>query len=493
MSGPALTRQIGLVAIGRGALALSTFAVSALLSWNWTPAEMGIYRTVWYLANTLFPFFLLGFPTSFLYFFPRLKTAGQQALVLQAGLCLALSGLLLGLLLTWGGPYLSFLLDFETRPLTQELQLYLGAFMPYACFWIAGGLAEPALVAAGRPQWQAWLGMGMAAAQLGLAVVALVGAWQVQTVLWGFSLLGGVRLAAAAWLVSRAVGWRTVGWSSEGLGAYLHYCLPVALGDVVGSLSRAVDRLVVLWFFSTETFAFYDLGAIEIPVSLLLASATTVLIPQVSRLYSEGRRADIAALWSEAVRRLSLVVLPAFFLLFFLAGPLISVLLPLAYVNSAWVMRIFLLALPLRCAIYNPLLVGMGKARWAWWVGAGDLVLNIVLSVLLSKALLTGWPAWAFLGPALATVIATYAQVAVLLGLIASHLGWGVRQLLPWAHLGRVALVSALAGLSGWGVALLVGPPLAQVLVGAVVFGGVLLLGARPEDREVFLKLQKSR
>ena len=493
MSGPALTRQIGLVAIGRGALTLSTLAVTTLLSWGWAPAEMGTYRTVWYLVYTLFPFFLLGFPTSFLYFFPRLKTAGQQALVLQAGLCLALSGLLLALLLTWGGPYLSFLLDFETRPLTQDLQVYLRAFVPYAFFGIAGGLAEPALVAAGRPQWQAWLGIGTAAGQLGLAVVALAGAWQVQTVLWGFSLLGGVRLAVAAWLVSSAVGWRTASWNSGGLGAYLRYGLPVALGDVVGSISRAVDRLVVLLFFSTETFAFYDLGAIEIPVSLLLASATTVLIPQVSRLYGEGRRADIAVLWSEAVRRLSLVVLPVFFLLFFLAGPLIGVLLPKAYENSAWVMRIFLLALPLRCAVYNPLLVGMGRARWAWWVGAGDLLLNVALSVLLSKMLLTGWPAWAFLGPAVATVISTYVQVVLLVGLIAWHLGWGVRDLLPWAHLGRVALVSALAGLAGWGSSLLLDPPLAQVLLGSAVFGGVLLLGARPEDRGVFLKLLKPR
>lgn len=486
MSGPRLTRQIGLVAVGRAALALSTFAVSAVLSWTWTPAELGTYRTVWYLANTLFPFFLLGFPTSFLYFFPRLKTPGQQALVLQAGLCLAGSGALLALLLKWGGPHLSFLLDFETRPLTQELQVYLGAFVPYVFFWVAGGLGEPALVAAGRPQWQAWMSLGVAVGQLGMAVAAVIGGWQVEQVLWGFSALGGVRLGCAVWLVSRAVGWGEGTWSSAGLGAYLRYSLPVALGDAVGSVSRAVDRLVVLWFFSTETFAFYDLGAIEIPVSLLLTSVTTVLIPQVSALYAQGHREAIGALWSAAVQRLSLVVLPLFFLLFVLAESLVAVVFPREYGQSAWVMRAFLLALPLRCAIYNPLLVGMGKASWALWVGGGDLLLNMGLSLLFTQLLLTWWPAWAFLGPALATVFSTYVQVVLLVGLIAWHLRMGLSRLLPWRHLGRVSLVCALAGALSWGSTLLAASPLVDLVVGTALFGAVLLLGSRPEDRQVF-------
>lgn len=486
MAGERLAHQVGMVALGRGVSTLSTLAVSAILTWSWTQGEMGAYRAVWTLGNTLIPLFLLGFPTSFLYFFPRLKTPGQQLLVLQAGLCLAASGLLLALLLHLAGPHLAFLLDYEASPAGRELGVYLGAFLPYTCFWVAGGLAEPALVAAGRSRWQAGVSLGVAAAQLGLALAAAAGGWGVEQVLWGFSVLGAGRLAAGAWLVYRAVGWGEAGWRGAGLGAYLRYSLPVALGDAVGSLSRAADRLVVLWFFSTETFAFYDLGAIEVPVSVLLASATTVLIPQVSALYTQGRTEAIGALWSAAVQRLSLVVLPLFFLLAVLAGPLIGVLFPQQYGQSAWVMRVFLLALPLRCAIYNPLLVGMGKACWALWVGVGDLLLNIGLSLLLTQLLLTGWPAWAFLGPALATVFSTYVQVVLLVGLIAWHLRLGLSRLLPWRHLGRVSLVCAMAGALSWGSTLLPAPPAVRLVVGTAVFGVVLLLGSRPEDRQVF-------
>ncbi|MCC7261257.1 MAG: oligosaccharide flippase family protein [Candidatus Latescibacteria bacterium] len=495
MAAERLTRQVGLVALGRGASTLSTMVVSTVLAWAWAhqQGQMGAYGAVWALGNTLIPLFLLGFPTTFLYFYPQLGRPGRQRLVLQAGLCLAASGLALGGLLWAAGPRLAFLLDYESGPGAGDLARYLGAFLPYAAFWVAGGLVEPALVAAGRSHWQAWTSLGVAAAQLGIGGLAAVLHWGVSEVLWAFSVLGGVRLAVGTALVWRAVGWGEGGWTGAGVGAFLRYSLPVALGDGVGSLARAVDRMVVLWFFTTETFAFYHLGAVEVPVSILLASATTVLIPQVSALYAQGRREQIAGLWSAAVARLALVVLPVFFFLFVLAGPLIGLIYPAQYGKSAWVMRVFLLALPLRCAIYNPLLVGMGKARWALWVGAGDLALNIGLSFALTRVLLTGWPAWAFLGPALATVLSTYIQVAVLVGLIAWNLRLGLRQLLPWRHLSRVGLVCAGAAVAGWAATRLPVPPLVGLGLATGVFGVVLLWGSRPADRAVFANLLRTQ
>jgi len=333
----------------------------------------------------------------------------------------------------------------------------------------------------------------VAVLQLGIGGAAVIWGWEVGEVLWAFSGLGGLRLAAGYALVGAALGWGGWGRRVEGLGEFLRYSLPVALGDGVGSLARAVDRLVVLWFFSTETFAFYHLGAIEVPVSVLLASATAVLIPQVSGLHAQGRREEIAGLWRSAVERLSLVVLPLFFLLLALSGTLVELFYPRQYGQSAWVMRVFLLTLPLRCAIYNPLLVGMGKARWVLWVGAGDLLLNLGLSLLLTQSLLTLWPAWAFLGPALATVLSTWVQVAALVGLIAWQLGLGPGRLLPWGQLGRVSLVSALAGGLCWAAALLPLPALLRVALGGAVFGAVAWWGSRPADRAVFTALWRAQ
>ncbi len=495
MAGVDLARQVGLVALGKGAGALSNLAVSAVLAWAWSEdqAQLGAYAAVWTLGNTLIPLFMLGIPSSLLYFYPQLNRSGQQRLLLQAALCLAASGLVLGGLLLAVGPRLGFLAGSGSGVGAGDPFLHLAAFVPYTCFWVAGGLVEPGLVAAGRPVWQAWISLGVAVGQLALGLAAVLLDWGVGGVFWGFSGLGVARFLVGMLLVGAAAGGWGGRWSASGLGELLRYSLPVALGDGVGSAARAVDRMVILVFFSAETLALYHLGAIEIPVSILLASATTVLIPQVSGFYAQGQRAKIAALWRTAAERLSLVVLPVFFLFFALAGSLIEVVYPQQYGQSAWVMRVLLLAMPLRCAIYNPLLVGMGKARWALWVGVGDLLLNAALSVALTQLLLSAWPAWAFLGPAVATVLSTWVQVGVLVALISWHLDSGLGELLPWRHLGRVSLICGCAAALSWAVKLVDTPPPVGLGLAVAVFAAVVLMASRPADRAVFVNLLRAR
>ncbi|MEW6755689.1 MAG: oligosaccharide flippase family protein, partial [Candidatus Latescibacterota bacterium] len=272
---------------------------------------------------------------------------------------------------------------------------------------------------------------------------------------------------------------------SAGVRAYLGYAAPIWLSDSVGTLSRYVDRAVVLHYFSWATFAAYQLGALEVPVSLLLAAVATVLVPEVSALYHEGQQERIGALWHQAVGRLALVVLPLFFFLFTFADSLAVALYTERYAESGWVLRILVVALPVRCAVYNPLLIGTGKPRWALWGSLADLALNALLSVGLVHLLREGAPAWAFLAPAVATVLATYAQVAGLICLIARHLGWRLALVLPWRRLLRIAGLCALAAAvalaaSGW-----VAVGVARLGLGGIAFAASLglLLWRCPQER----------
>ena len=220
----------------------------------------------------------------------------------------------------------------------------------------------------------------------------------------------------------------------------------------------------------------------------------TVLIPEVSRLYGEGRTKEISELWKGAVARLSLPIVPLFFFLFSFAGVIISIYLPHRFARSELVFRLFLLALPLRCAVYNPLLVGMGKATWALWGALGDLALNLALSVVFVQLLMATRPDLAMLGPAAATVLSTYLQVGVLVFLIGRHLRRNLGELLPWARLVRISGISVVAALAALAVSRTVDPPSLQLILGAAVFGPVTagLLWLRPQDREDIRGLLRS-
>ena len=264
------------------------------------------------------------------------------------------------------------------------------------------------------------------------------------------------------------------------------------MNDAVGALSRTVDRIVILYFFTHETFAEYHFGAVEVPISLLLAAVVTVLVPEVSALYQRGDRQAIAHLWRQAVSRLALIALPLFCFLFAFADVFIAWYLPAEYAASTWVFRIFLLSLPLRCAVYNPLLVGMGKASWALWGSLFDLAFNAALSVGLILWLTQSGSAWAYLRPAIATVVATYAQVAFLVGAIAIHLRWTWSELLPWSALGRLALIGVVAsGASRWVSQWIELGAMTQLGLGGALcaLATVALLGADPHHRHALRSL----
>ena len=481
-TGGRLTRKIGVVAVGRAANALSIYMVYALVARAWTPEECGVFLAVWVLGNVLIPIFLLGLPTSLLYFFPRREN--QRALVGQAAVCLLVSAAgLVGVLSLWGTSLADWLAINESQD--ASLAIYLWPFLPYIFALVAGGFAESVLVASNREIWLAWLQLAM-----GLGLVAGAGATlypglRPAELLALFSCLGMLRLVVSGWLVHRALGRGKGWWTREDFGELMHYTRPIGYNDAVGSLSRSVDRLVVLHFFAAGTFAQYNFGAIEVPVSLLLASVVAVLVPEISRLFQEERLEEIRLLWQRAVSRLAILVLPlAAFLLVF-ADPIIGWIFPEAYARSAWVFRLYLLVLPLRCAVYNPLLVGMGKARWALWSSLGDLGCNLLLSLTLVGYLQGSRPDLAFLGPAIATVSSTYLQVGFLLVAISWHLNWGLRRLLPWARLLRIGVGAGGAAVASRWFTVGLDGDFMQLSAGAFCFALVVgvLAWSHPVDR----------
>lgn len=473
-----LTRRIGIVALGRAAHTASLLATLSILTRHWPKDEVALYQIVWLLVNTLVPIAALGMPAALLYFFPRLEKNRRRSLVAQ-GLAGGLAGAaLLGLLLFATGGVLARLIGAADDGQAVALLPYLRPFLPYAVFLVVGGALEAVLVAGGRAHWQAQTQLVFAlaailwvwgAGQAGLSLVALLGGW---------GLMGLARLAVGAVLVWRCATWEGPWGLEDDWRQRWGYARTIWHNDVVGSASRLVDSLVVLHYFRLEIYAEYRLGNIEVPVNLLLAATVTVLVPEVSRLYRAGDLDGIGRLWRESVARLVLVVWPLFFFLFAYADAITAILYPDDYSRTAWVFRVFLLALPLRAAVYNPLLVGMGRAGWALWGSLLDLGLNLGLSLAAVAWLRAAWPAWAYLGPAGATVVSTYVQVLFLLVAIAWHMRWGAARLLPWGALARVALIGAAAAWISRGAASSWAAASGEYAAWAAVGGGGVVFAA---------------
>ena len=134
----------------------------------------------------------------------------------------------------------------------------------------------------------------------------------------------------------------------------LSYGLPLAATGLAGTLGYQFDRIVVGVSFSPQEFAVYALGAVEVPLGLLIAAAVSnVLVPRLTIFWRDGDRAGMVALWREAMRKTSLVLLPLFAFMLVMSADLVLLLYGPGYSESVEVFRVYLLLLPLRIATWG--------------------------------------------------------------------------------------------------------------------------------------------
>ncbi len=469
-----LTRTVALVGLARAAGTASVLLVNALLARAWPAEQVGIWVVVWVLGSSLVPLFLLGLPTTVLYLHPRRDAAGRATLGRQAALALAGAAALLVAILALAAPPLVGWLAPQAVVAPRALQGLLIPFLPYLFATVSGGAIDALLVAAGRVRAQALLALLQAVGQVATAGAAVGLGLSPAAVFWSFSLVAVLRTGVGWALVERRAAAAASGPDAN--WRELASCaVPVWLNDAVGGLSRYADRFVVTCFFSAAVVAQYHVAAVEVPVSLLLGAVVTVLVPEFSRLYQDQRSGDIHRLWCQTVSRLALIVMPLFAFLSVFAHSFMAVYLPGSYASGVWVFRLLLLALPVRCAVYGPVLVAIGRAHWAVWASLLDLLLSAGLGWFLTGAAQAQGATWAFLVPAAAAVLATYVQVAVLLALIGRQMAWG-RRVLPWADLARGGGQSGLAAVAAWAATAGIPAASLRLVAGGLVFAAALAL-----------------
>jgi O-antigen/teichoic acid export membrane protein len=301
--------------------------------------------------------------------------------------------------------------------------------------------------------------------------------------------LGLVVAQLCAASVSTYAVHRTVGMSlrGEGIGrgvrALLRYGLPLALTGLAGKFAFQFDRLVVSRNFSAATYAVYVVGAVELPLTVIVQqSVNSVLVPALTRHYRAGDIGALAAQWRRAIRRTSLVLLPIFVFFMLTATETIHLLFGASYGESTDVFRVYLLLVPLRVATYGLITQAIGRTQINLTASFVLLALNAVLVLALVGPL-------GLIGPAVGTVLATYGMAGYYLGRLRGVLGLPVRALFPWRLLGANLAISALAGIP---VALLILAGLGgflQLVVAAPVYGlcylGLMVVARRFDAQEI--------
>jgi len=247
----------------------------------------------------------------------------------------------------------------------------------------------------------------------------------------------------------------------------------VSLTDVVSTLNNALDRYLILFWFSAATFAVFQAGAWQIPIVAMIPYAVgTVFAPRYRQLLADGKSAEAIAIWRSSVEKVSLLVVPLTTVFIVGAEETMTLLFTSSYVGAAAVFRLYSVLTLGRVAAFGSLIVAAGCPEYVLWAAVLSFVSNILISV----------PAlWmlGFVGPALGTTLAFIPTAILYTWFIARATRMPIGRVFPIAAYGRILVLASVAGALAtlWKHHVALSPAAALISEGAIVLAAFALLG----------------
>lgn len=478
-----LAAKVGLVSVARGINATAILVASAALARLLSPADYGTYQQAWLIVTVVATILLSGIPISVLYFAARDDATARRGFLAFVLAILAAFGAAGAALLTLFAGRIAA--SFHNPALAAHLPvlgLYLLAILPVSAL-------ESFLIVENRHARLAWITLAASIAMIVAIVLPPIAGAAPLWIYRGLALYALCRTGLLLVGVLRLYRGVTPRLPRPLPREFLLYTLPLAANEVVRVLSGWIDKALVSTRFAPETFAVYANGALEIPfIAILLASITSVLMPELARLAGDGDREAVRRLWRRAMLRTAVILLPLCALTMLAARDIMVVVFSERYAASAVPFRVYLLLLPLRCAAYTPLLLAVGRSKAVLAGAIGDFALTLGLSLVLI-------PRLGYVGPAVALVLSTYAQAAFYLAVAGRALAVSAASLVPWRGLALIAAAAAAAALPAAALLALAPalPAVARLAASALLFAAGFLAAARlglvpREEREFLLR-----
>jgi O-antigen/teichoic acid export membrane protein len=452
-----LTVKTGMITSSKVVRMAGILVINMILARALSKGDYGTYQQVWLVFSFGFPIFMLGIPASLFYFLHHAESGKRGSVMANSAIILLLSGTVMAVLMGALAGAISRLLG------NPGLVLPLRIFSLYALFTVSTLWTEPFYISTDR-HLVVLVVSALSTAGLFLAVVPSVLLDKGFVALFAaVGIYSAVRFSGLALMLARD---RIIGGKRPDgklARSQLFYSVPVSGSEIVASVSKSVDKIVISRSFDPSTYAVYSNGAMEIPVSGLLTGAiSSVVWPELSRMHGEKRNNDLLSLWFNTTDKTAFLVMPLFFFFLIHASDVMTVLFSEKYLASVLPFRIHLLLLPLRIAQYSVLLLAMGATRTVLYGAAGDLFVKLGLSITLAGPL-------DYAGPAVAVVCSTWLEVAYYLLVAKRLLRIGVGGILPWKRLLRTCVIAGVACGLSYPLRLLPLPPLLTLALAACV------------------------
>ncbi len=444
---------------------LATIASGVVLARWLTVEEYGTYSQLILIASTLVLFSSLSLPRSLYYFVPQAQNEGEKKIIaVQIILLTVASSLLFAFLLFPASPFLA---KFMQNELIEASVFYVAV---YLFFLSVSGLFEPLLVSLGHAKVVAGIESFTGLALLLAVVLPLYFGLDYRNILFCMSLVLALKMILLFYFLFKLKGCLYFRQLFQNIIQKIKYSAPLAIGSMIGIVGRRIDQFIISAMFLPTEYALYARGAFELPlVAILPMTISNLMLPGFVKDLATGRRERVAWQFADKARKLALLFFPLTVLMFVLSEAFIVFLFSEKYLGSVPVFKVYLLLLPIRITIHGIILRASGHTQKFI---VGDLlcvISNVVISVLLIKAVGMTGAAWG-------TVISIGLYTIYILSINCRVLGVTMFKIFPWRDLSKIMSVAIIAGVVSFLFLRILDTYIVQLTVIPVVFSGVYLI-----------------
>lgn len=406
-----------------------------LLSRFRTLEEYGTYSQLLMVVNITTTIFMLGLPNSINFFLARAESneEKQKFLSVYYSLNTTLS-LITGLVLILCAPLI--VRYFDNALITSFI--YVLAIFPWANI-ILSSIQNVYIVYKKSSQLMFFTILNSAFLLLIIILVEIFD-WDFNMYMILFVIVNSAFAASVYIIVKNLAGRLSFVFDKELIKKILAFSIPLGLATVVGTISIELGKLFIGKFYNAAEFAIYTNAARELPVTIIAASVTAVLMPQLVRLLKNNKNLEAVTLWGDATS-LSYIFICFFATGFFVYAPdVISLLYSDKFLPGVSVFRIYCVVLLLRCTYFGMILNSVGRTKFIFYSSVAALLLNALF--IYPCYLLFG-----FVGPAIASFISITAMQYMQLSATSKSINTPLEKVFPWRTLGMISIVNIGIGL----------------------------------------------
>lgn len=426
--------------LSRVAVALIGLVTSMLLARFRTLDEYGTYSQIIMVTDLVSTILTLGLPNSINYFLAKAESKEEKQRFMSIYVTLStLLTVIIGVCLICSMP---LIIDYFDNPAITAFA-YVFAVYPWSSIMI-NSLGNICIVYGKANRLILYNVVHAITILLILLLTKALGMTfrQYMTIYMAIMLLFAV--FALGW-ITKMVGAVKPLLSSKMIKEIFIFSIPMGLASVVGTLNAELDKLVIGRFFTTEQYAIFANAAKELPVTMLAASLTAVLLPRVVRLLRDDRREDVVCIWGCAanISFCFMLLIVGGFIVF--APDIMSLFYSQKYVTSGGVavFRIYAVILVFRSIYWGLVLNASGKTNFIFISSILTLIFNFICNIVFCQVI-------GFIGPAIATLAVTCIMNFIQLLFTNKILKISVSKLLPWRKIFGLICETAVFGAVFW-------------------------------------------